>query len=85
MDVYATLSRRVVAPLPRWLSFTSRVVLATTPERAVHYEVLLPGLEMSYQAYELAVETTACEADTHHASATFFVPWSNEGQTVYVT
>jgi hypothetical protein len=86
VDVHSSSNRHIAVSLPKWISFLSKsIVLEQTFERAVYYELSLPGFEQTWQAYLLHIEPQGCQKVPHHALTTMIVPWSKEDVHVHIT
>nr|CAH7713044.1 unnamed protein product [Callosobruchus chinensis] len=85
VDTYESSGRDIRVELPKWWSFENKVIVHSTSENAIHYNLILPELEHIIQYYQLYVNPTQCSKDYHHASASLFVPWSHESYHSYIT
>nr|CAI5842301.1 unnamed protein product [Callosobruchus analis] len=85
VDTYESNERNIRVALPKWWSFENKVIIHSTSENAIHYNLILPELEHIIQYYQLYVNPTHCSKDYHHASASLFVPWSHESYHSYIT
>lgn len=85
VDVYNSQQRTINVSLPHILSFKSHIIIPETEEKAVRYNLLFPELQHIRQSYKLYVEPISCTRDHHHATASFSVPWANEGSHSYIT
>lgn len=83
--MYDSKQRTLNVSLPHILSFSKHIIIPQTDEKALRYNLLLPELQQIKQSYKLYLEPISCSRTHHHASASFSVPWANEGSHVYVT
>jgi hypothetical protein len=86
VDIHSSSSRHVAVSIPKWVTFMSKsAVLDLTVDRALYYELVLPGFEQVWQAYLLHVQSQECQKIPHHAVAKMRVPWSREDVHVHIT
>ena len=64
---------------------SKQVVIDSTSDHAGYYELALPGLEQTWQAYRLVIQPKGCQDTSHHAVATMKVPWSREDVHAHFT
>ncbi|KAI4456728.1 negative regulator of vesicle formation-related [Holotrichia oblita] len=76
VDVHSEADRKISAKLSSW-SLKKEVIIQETSPNTVYYEIHFPDLNHVIQSYELFVEPLQCKVQTHHASASLSVPWSN--------
>ena len=78
VDIYNPSERQQVVELPHMLSMKRQTLVAQTPEKAVHFELVVPQLYRVMQSYQLFVESMNCTYEMRQATATLKVPWGHQ-------
>ncbi|KAJ6637478.1 GPI inositol-deacylase, partial [Pseudolycoriella hygida] len=76
VDIHGEGDRSIEVTMPKWYSFSDKVLLSDTLVGSIAYTIKISGLEESYQSVELEIKSRTCSKKQHHAVAKLCVPWT---------
>ncbi|XP_037028365.1 GPI inositol-deacylase [Bradysia coprophila] len=76
VDVHGEGDREIEVTMPKWYSFSNKILLSDTLVGSIAYTIKVTGLEEAYQSLELEVKPRTCSKKQHHAVAKLCVPWT---------
>lgn len=77
--------RTINVNLPKLYTITKQNIIKETADKAISYELKFQQLYHLIQSFWLYIEPFNCQYQTHHATASLIVPWSNENIHKYFT